>query len=59
MYRWVQFKLKEEIRLNIDSGGYKYVLPEDVSSMVEFHVDIHRCFQETIYLTEFGGNENL
>ena len=51
MYWWVQIILKEAIRLNIDSGGYKYVLREDCSSMVEFRVDVHRSFQETIYLT--------
>ena len=45
MYWWVQIILKEAIRLNIDSGGYKYVLREDGSSMVEFHVDAHRSFQ--------------
>ena len=27
MYRWVQITLKEEIRLNVNSGGYKYFLP--------------------------------
>ena len=27
--------------------------------MVEFHIDVHRSFQETMYLTEFGGNESL
>ena len=49
MYWWVQIPLKEAIRLNIDSGGYKYVLPEDGSSMVKFHVDVHRSLQETMY----------
>ena len=28
MYRWIQIPLKEAIIINIDSGGYKYVLPE-------------------------------
>ena len=59
MYWWVQIPLEEAIRFNIDSGGYKYMLPEDSSSMVKFHVDVHRSFQETMYLTEFGGNEGL
>ena len=27
--------------------------------MIEFHVDVHRIFQDIIYLTEFGGNETL
>ena len=56
VYRWVKLPLKEEIRLNIDSGGYKYVLTEDGSSMVKFNVDVHRSFQDTMYLTEFCGN---
>ena len=59
MYRWVHIELKVEIRLNIYSGRYKYVLPEYGSRMVKFHVDVHIIFQETIYLTEFGGNESL
>ena len=45
--------------LNIDSGRYKYVLQENVSSMVVFYVNVHKIFQETIYSTEFGGNERL
>ena len=59
MHQWVKITLKESIRLNTDSGGYKYVLPEYGSSMVKFNVGVHRSFQETMYLTEFGGNESL
>ena len=59
MYWWVQIPLKESIRLNIDSGRYKYVLKEYGSGMVKFHVDVHRSFQETMYLTDFSGNESL
>ena len=59
MYQWVYIMLKEVIMLNIDSGRYKYVLQENVSSMVVFYVNVHKIFQETIYSTEFGGNERL
>ena len=59
MYRWVHIELKVETRLNIYSGRYKYVLPEYCSIMVKFHVDVHRRFQEKIYLTKFCGNESL
>ena len=51
--------MKEAIILNKDSGGYKYVLQEDGSNMVKFHVDVHIFFHDTVYLTEFGGNESF
>ena len=59
MYCWLKILLKELIRLNIDSGVYKYRLPENGSSVVKFHVDVHKSSQETMYLTDFGGNESL
>ena len=51
--------LKVAMIINVDSGKYKHVLPEDGSIMVKFHVDVHIIFQDTMYLTEFGGNESL
>ena len=35
------------------------MIPEDGSGMVILYVDVHRRFQETMYLTEFGGNESF
>ena len=59
MYRWVEIPLKEEIRLNIDLGGYKYVMTEYGSSLVKCHADVHRSFQEKIYSTEFSRNDSF
>ena len=65
MYRWFQISLKDAMHL-VDIGevvpnsGYHYDDDaKDGSAMVEFHVDAHRSFQESLLLSGFGGNPSV
>jgi hypothetical protein len=60
MFRWTQLSLKRvkemEANLEIDEGlGYRYQNCEK-KDMVEFHVDQHPSFQDTMATTLYGGN---
>ena len=61
MFRWLQLplaKVKEmEEMLDIDKGlGYRYTDSTTYEEMVEFHVDQHPSFQDSVSTIKYGGN---